>query len=1091
MLKAAFDNLSRRVDQQLRLRWGRTGGPVAYAGSRSQRATGALVAHPVACVLALLALKMACAALWYWAGERPSPGDKWDNTQFSSYFSALWSVQATITALVYPIVIAFVAVLLQRRATARLSLQLYLRDALVLPAGISSLILLAVMAAEYLAIPYVCASWIAMMTVGDGAWFIANTILTAVFLYRTVQYVDDSVRLAVFTRYAVADALPHDARERLAGLIFQNEPQPGSMPDDAGEEAHGETGAPRVMYFSLGEGDPTVTMDVRGTRRVADVRLRVLRMATRVWLRAQPVAPAVDEGRSWRAGGALLVLDVSPGDDVSGPTTLCRIRNGVEPGWLFAFLMRMAIVLRRPRPHLTTVGFFDELAAETLAFLEQRRYEAAVETISGLVDLHASLIRGGSHVDGEGRRDNVALLPDPYGFGSHRLHQEWIHSYRELVLAAAADAHLGSAYYSRCCHLSYRLLNRIRTEHYNIRAYALNLSTLLAHGLGLWWSSKADERGLAPRDRCNGVTLPLPLAGQYESALNTFFEAWDYLTLASEWKRARTAEGIWEARADHVRFSVEYLVSTVKMLGQAVARGDVTASRWFVDSLLKWWDALGFEWSRFPRADDEFALHVASCAEADWSTVRLTIEGLPEGDAEKRVAGDLASAILRRYWIDARLACALVLLGWTPDDADESTLSLELALALLTGRSYREGGTVTDAGIEQMDTLLLHLVRAQAADSHYEGRVDQLVKVMYEALEPRHPGGRVYMTRGDIDMGSLSHQQVELLLAVATVRQRFGITGIGQTIPLWADDGQRLDRLAHRVRSLRDALDWPGLPSRQQVIGRVRQAFERTTTEDEALKAVRDALDEVLEAASRARQERVVRAQVSPARIRLVSDAVSRHIQEQPARAFPLSVVKGYTSVPPAAELTALAMKGVRKGVFTEPPFEHGFDRMIEQFSSILSDRVGGSVLQKYLHGHQVEALPAMSADTFAQELRRRSAALRERGQTPVLAAPAALAQKLLAKYRRVESDELQKLTFSYRRNNDVRSVVGYLDDIAVHTSALAGEHGYVLAQEAFVQLEYAAAPGTGHLVDVEWAPETEGTIVLHFRWDVTARGID
>src|SRR3989339_92599 len=54
-----------------------------------------------------------------------------------AYFTALWSTQAAIAALVYPIVIAFVTLLLERRNNSKATLHIYLHDSASLLAGLS------------------------------------------------------------------------------------------------------------------------------------------------------------------------------------------------------------------------------------------------------------------------------------------------------------------------------------------------------------------------------------------------------------------------------------------------------------------------------------------------------------------------------------------------------------------------------------------------------------------------------------------------------------------------------------------------------------------------------------------------------------------------------------------------------------------------------------------------------------------------------------------------------------------------------------------------------------------------------------------
>ena len=109
----------------------------------------------------------------------------------SAFIGTPWSVQATLVALVYPLVFSFVAVFLQRRARADVMLRIYILDSNILPAGASSLALLGVLTIGYFSTPSLESVWPSLypsLLVGVGTWFLLNIILTGYFLVRTLKY---------------------------------------------------------------------------------------------------------------------------------------------------------------------------------------------------------------------------------------------------------------------------------------------------------------------------------------------------------------------------------------------------------------------------------------------------------------------------------------------------------------------------------------------------------------------------------------------------------------------------------------------------------------------------------------------------------------------------------------------------------------------------------------------------------------------------------------------------------------------------------------------------------------------------------------
>lgn len=1077
MFSILFDNLSRRVNRTVGQWLAKQDKSRTIDTSKVERIASFAAGHPFACVAALVALKLFIAFLW-WAAPRllalTVPSYDWKNAEFAAYFGTLWSVQATIAALVYPIVIAFVAVLLQRRATAKLSLQLYLLDAAALSAGISSIALVATMGLEYLAVPYEPPEWVAMGVAGDCAWFFVNLVLTAWFLYRTVRYLDDSTRMQIFTSYAVRIALPADVRGRLEGNIFLQE---GHVEEPLGDEVR-PSNKPRVRYLPFPDGEPCVSLTVRGSKTIVDVRLRLLRIAAMLWVRAHE-----ERHVGVQAGRPLLSITFAPGESLSGQETLCTVRSGKPPSHIAAFLIRRSLVLGHRKSSTSTLDIFEELATEVLALLEQHRFEAATESISALVDLHAELIIAGAIINGDGTKDNVVLLEEPYRMAGLRLHQEWVSGYRELVIAAVTDANLETAFYRRCCYLPYRILSHLRDQHSDIISYVLNLSSLMSYRLGVWWQSKADDKGLTTRDTANAVVLPLPASRQYDFAIKTFIEGWEACSYLDIRVPHSDAGDAWRVLSEQLRFAAEYLRYLLKMFSGAVVRGDRIASLYLVDSLLKWWSTQETQFDGHPLPDDEFPLHTLACVDDEWWVVRSSIENLPEGDEERAIAQALASIVLRRYWVDIRFVTALVLLSWTQNTADESAFSFELAISLLTGRSYVEGGTVALRGISEFHRVWLHLLRGQIADRRYANRLNGIVRAMFEALEPDRLGGRVFSGFGDADMDSLLNTQIELLLAVAGGRTPFGVFTAVSAVPHWSRDMNQLEQLRQFVSQLGDALNSSGLAQRLPLVERLRQALGNTTNADAARTALTNELNALATAAAEARQAIFANAQVTDSRLGLATAAVSRYVMDRQCKAFPLSISTTFVAEPRSGELSRLNVINVRKGPFTDPPLEGGHDRSIEWYNKLVGEQIALSVLEKYLRAKDITALPNASADIFVDELAKQTQLIQQEGGTPAIVVPLQGAPTWLRQLREGPGEAADDFAFSYRRANDPASIIGHLGDVPIHAAPMSVDACYLVPLGDFAKLTYAAFDDAT-CVGIEWSPESDETIRLSFFWN-------
>jgi hypothetical protein len=145
-----------------------------------------------------------------------------DDYTHASYFGTIWTIQATLIALVYPIVLTFVPILLSRRAASKFALSFYLRNSVVLPAGLSSLSLLVVMTVLYL-FAYYIPNTLFLFGVGlTGLWLFANLVLTGTFLVRTLQYVEEQVGEEMYVSHSLHYVLWDDLHNSLVTWLYKD-----------------------------------------------------------------------------------------------------------------------------------------------------------------------------------------------------------------------------------------------------------------------------------------------------------------------------------------------------------------------------------------------------------------------------------------------------------------------------------------------------------------------------------------------------------------------------------------------------------------------------------------------------------------------------------------------------------------------------------------------------------------------------------------------------------------------------------------------------------------------------------------------------
>ncbi|CAM3391807.1 hypothetical protein [Cupriavidus taiwanensis] len=353
------------------------------------------------------------------------------------YFTALWGTQATLAALSYPIVFAFVAVNLQQRATAKLGLKVYLLDSGALVSGTSSVCLLAWMTFQYFFVPYHEADLVASFMAGNVGWFLLNAVLTGIFLFRTVLFLSDTHRLRAISSYAVHVALPREMALRLPTQLLLAAKQNGWVPNTPDDS---DPTQPRIEWFRLGDDEACVELTSRPGLRIVDIRLRLLDWAIRLWMSRLQEAQKI-EMTDWSAQDAIgrqpwLLLPICPGTPTSSKTPICSVRNAPPPGVLARTLLRWSIDLGRPKDpgDDETVAILTELVSEVVSLLEKRHSDAAIQLVVHVVDVHATLLNASVFKNAEGELEHIGQLQDGNFFRT--IHERWVDEYRSLAEAA-------------------------------------------------------------------------------------------------------------------------------------------------------------------------------------------------------------------------------------------------------------------------------------------------------------------------------------------------------------------------------------------------------------------------------------------------------------------------------------------------------------------------------------------------------------------------------------------------------------------------------------------------------------------------------
>ena len=761
--------------------------------------------HPVvfaASVGLLLAGTAYLLAIQKWTAQWgvPAPELKAD-FDVAAFAGVPWSVQATLVVLVYPIVLSFVALMLQRRAHSTVSLRVYILDSAVVPAGASSVGLLLAMGAQYFATPYstpyFLANFMAPLLTMNGTWLLVNVLLTSFFLNRTVRFIQEDEQRHAFTRVAVDVVLRAELVAAVKQHIFVNAAQVDwGFPDINTEE--GTT--PRVYTFSFGEGQPAVKRDIKGSLVLYDVHLRLLHLVAALWTRR------ATRFRANRTGTTpTLRLPAKVGGERSREVVLCSIEDGPPLYWYERFLVRMAFQYRPVRVgtlSLSTRKMLEEIGGEVESAAEQQRFGAAEERLLDVLRLHRTLLLAGA-ADAEGIEGNAATIGvSPYAWGNSSFDLEWLKPYRDVGRIAVNRLEDDPRLFRALAVVPAGIASGLPPRPEKLLVNAQLVGTSLAYQLTNWWTRKADASRPPGATMFSG-TLPAPLSKVYEQAIVTFIGSWGHFRVDVPTAYKGGDITAWRAFSGRALVYAEHIENSAKLFLKAVSRGDETGSVWLLENLLKWWGSREHELRCVDIEDDFRARHVTlTLASKDWEDARAFL-----WDGTQPVTVDFATQALnlavRRYWESMRLYLILLLIQNAGDTAPADSRELRLAAALVSARAQRAGGRVEAHSLNTLDDVLIGLLHNVFGVESALSRLDGFAENLRWDSEAPEVSGWIYSWAGTpTDLESMKRAQAVLLVALASER-RAGVSRSKRLIERWWKDADKLEQLKSYLSDMR------------------------------------------------------------------------------------------------------------------------------------------------------------------------------------------------------------------------------------------------------------------------------------------------
>lgn len=1019
-------------------------------------------------------------------------------TDLVAYFSALWSVQAAVAGVVYPIVIAFVILLLQQRQSAKATLHIYLYDSAAVISALSALCLIFFMAIQYLFLPNmrleVTNAWILV----DGAWFLGNLLLSVFFIFRTFQFVRPSVRSEIIRRYAVTVAWPKELKEHLASHLFLTAKEHGFLAkiDQAEEE---EQKQPTIWLgpFHFGLGKPSVTKRLKGSRALTDVRFRFLDRASRTWLkRATKYQPSSKENDSRRGIGRdadqmILIYPLRPGSIYEGTVDLCRIKGPVQLSWFEKALIELSFKFKRPVAPLqiTVKTIFDDLKAEAQQALQLSDPGAFSIYIREIVDLYTLLLKASEFVDEQRERDNYARIDSRLTAFGMPVYQAWSECITDLSRLGVEKLFVEDSFFEDVMYASTKMLGQLSdAAHSDLLVHFIDLTYRSAADLGSWWVKAIEQQGVTRHSPSDPASLLPPFFGTYDSIFRVYIGVWESLKNyhfypgrngSGEWKELLFAANLYERHLHH----------TSVMLMQCIHRGDETGMEWILDVLLKWFPELESQFDVYPYFLKRERLVTFETTRKSWEEAKLAIDIEGGGFTDEDSPKALFAVALRNYWIDACCVVSYITAMLGRKGITENSLQVRLLKHVLSGTTPRSGSEPFQGGraIGDATELLTAIIRQYhsqgAYREGYRARLDGLVERVRSLTKERMVSSRVYSGWGADDLSSTTDGQLVLLALFLTDSWK-PVGEIYNTISKWvSSDNTKVRELRHDLKQWKQRIEQPEFEEYRLLFNLVKGKIEEEDFFSRAVESLSKWISTIVDEIDKIMADTIRSVKIDEARLIQVGKWASADAFGKASGAFPLPLFEKVEAVERQLSPRSLTLKGVAKGEYTCPLMSSLPINEDEWFGKTMRDYVAANILDEVIRKLSPEKRDGGSPEKYWKNISHYAEEMEQAGKQAILIIENPTIPFWIYdwtdRYRGPGQDVPRDLKAWHSPDINSESYLGHLNNVAVYSARIPSGSSYLLASESFMSLEYTRFPDGRSVTLDPISTENEGIIDL------------
>ena len=1006
-------------------------------------------------------------------------------------FMGLWAVQVALVAVVYPIVVAFVTVLLQRQNAAKASLHAYFSRSAAKLAGLSSLALVLLMTLQFLVLntvdPLVAFAWL----VGDCFWAAANVVLCIVFLHATFEFASPEGRATARFEYVLTQAWPSEWEHHVKRHISFDPIKHGLIRAD---RAFGDLTGTEPAFSNPGARlakEHSVHFRFRRERSVANLSYVLIQAVYELWRWRV-------KGMRSRSTGSLDLSRDGPVFELSlpyGKHFACNVpvvlTSGGAPLWpLQRFLLRVAFTISRRRvdPRVLVRDALEELKSDAALAIQTDSETEFEQHLLNLIEMIDAVVEASAHIT-DGNPDNWVLLTDSkYTAHSQELIKTWLRIVRDLHgialkaivvrdIFAVATVRMPSRMVLRQSKSLTNELRQIYVEHQYLLLY-----DLLGLGAEVCASGSFNDGN-------SGKLLDEPLRRRYDRVLREGLGAWESMKNYRLFPRNSEDQPSWEKSATEAETLGLHLRFTAQLVAHALRSNDRAGFEYFTDSLMKWVGQRDFrQTDSGVEYGDRYRVTVSdlSSSRTDFRARFPLPSHKAEGHESFRAVQKLA---LKNLWRDIVLTLAASALNQTNSGAISRGFASRVVQHLIDGLVILSDGDSFgnsrpfDTADQVLSALVRQLVEGVSHGERYKERIDKVAESVGLSAVARGISERSYSQIGS-DIDYIQDAQLLILARLAPADWKPS-SHFDKTMRSWSADDRLSGQMLHELRLWIKRLSEGDIATRYAWLWLEAPPPSGAIIE-EHLDRAHVGLKSLLACLGNLREEEIKVTEISDKALKRVADAAQKVIGSAP-RSFPLALMKDSIAVSPDmtdARSASLLISGYDKGLMTDPLMAQLAVNEAEWICDIVENDLAYKVLNDVAYRSGAEEREASGREHWLAELRSWATRCHDASIRPLAVIPSRTDPPWLLdliRDRVGETDEAAQVR--KRAEYDVLyGYLGHLGDVALFTGPLREGLTALMSEDEFANLQLGGADGQAFLVSA--TPDATGLkCTLEIAW--------